>query len=216
VQQTSGEHMTWLSQIIFSCRKALQGDQYLAHLSLSEDALHALLEGKTVAIVGNARSLETQNYGAEIDAHDIVIRLNNAPIIAAASHGRRTDWMAVAKHISKQTLQTRNPDLLLWMPAHRKRLDWRMVNYSKFYLNSPERNDELKAKLGASSSVGCKTIDLIRRTNAAKVTLYGFDFFASLSLSGNRTADQVPHNFSAEKEMVENLIARDTRFSLRT
>ena len=207
--------MIWFSQFIFSFRKTLQGDKYLTQLSLSEDELHSLLEGKTVAIVGNARSLETQNYGAEIDAHDIVIRLNNAPIIAAASHGRRTDWMAVAKHISKQTLQTRNPDLLLWMPAHRKRLDWRMVNYSKFYLNSPERNDELKAKLGASSSVGCKTIDLIRRTNAAKVTLYGFDFFASLSLSGNRTADQVPHNFSAEKEIVEELMEGDERFALQ-
>lgn len=207
--------MIWFSQFIFSFRKTLQGDKYLTQLSLSEDELHSLLEGKTVAIVGNARSLETQNYGAEIDAHDIVIRLNNAPIIAVASHGRRTDWMAVAKHISKQTLQTRNPDLLLWMPAHRKRLDWRMVNYSKFYLNSPERNDELKAKLGASSSVGCKTIDLIRRTNAAKVTLYGFDFFASLSLSGNRTADQVPHNFSAEKEIVEELMEGDERFALQ-
>ncbi len=206
--------MTWFSQFIFSFRKTLQGDQYLTQLSLSEDALHALLEGKTVAIVGNARSLETQKYGTGIDAHDIVIRLNNAPIIEAACHGGRTDWMAVAKHISKQTLQARNPDLLLWMPAHRKRLDWRMVNYSKFYLNSPERNDELKAKLGASSSVGCKTIDLVHRTNAAKVTLYGFDFFASLSLSGNRTADQVPHNFSAEKEMIEELIERDKRFTL--
>ncbi|MEO9460089.1 MAG: glycosyltransferase family 29 protein [Lentilitoribacter sp.] len=207
--------MIWFSQFIFSFRKTLQGDKYLTQLSLSEDELHSLLEGKTVAIVGNARSLETQNYGAEIDAHDIVIRLNDAPIIAAASHGRRTDWMAVAKHISKQTLQTRNPDLLLWMPAHRKRLGWRMVNYSKFYLNSPERNDELKAKLGASSSVGCKTIDLIRRTNAAKVTLYGFDFFASLSLSGDRTADQVPHNFSAEKEIVEELMEGDERFALQ-
>lgn len=207
--------MTWFSQFIFSFRKTFQGDKYLKQLSLSEDELHSLLVDKTVAIVGNARSLEKQDYGSEIDAHDVVIRLNNAPIIASASHGSRTDWMAVAKHISKQTLQARNPDLLLWMPAHRKRLDWRMVKYSKFYLNSPERNDELKAKLGASSSVGCKTIDLIHRTNAAKVTLYGFDFFASLSLSGNRTADQVPHNFSAEKEMVEELIEGDERLALQ-
>lgn len=208
--------MTWLSRLIFKARKALYGDSYLLNHSINEADLLSALEGKSVAIVGNARSLEKQAYGEDIDANDIVIRLNNAPILSRKSHGRRTDWMAVAKHISKNTLQVRKPKVLLWMPIHRRRLDWRMVNFSQFYLNNPDHNRSLKKELGASSSVGCMVINLVQRSNAKKISLYGFDFFASLSLSGNRTEEQVPHDFAAEKKMVEEIIERDRRFSLWT
>ena len=46
------------------------------------------------------------------------------------------------------------------------------------------------------------------------VSLYGFDFFASLSLSGSRTAAQVPHDFGGERSYVEALLAQDPRFRL--
>ncbi|MBS0565700.1 MAG: hypothetical protein JSR87_14890, partial [Proteobacteria bacterium] len=42
-----------------------------------------------------------------------------------------------------------------------------------------------------------------------------FDFFASLSLTGSRSAAQVPHDFTAERAFVEALAARDGRVSLR-
>ena len=207
--------MFWFSQIRFSCQKAIHREKFLDEFSIGEKGVFSRLRGKSIAIVGNARSLERHSYGSDIDAHDIVIRLNDAPIISPSSHGSRTDWMAVAKHISKQTLKARNPSLLLWMPAHRKRLDYRMATFSTFFLNSLERNDDLKRELGASSSVGCKVIDLVQSSNADKVTLCGFDFFASLSLSGNRTAEQVPHDFSAEKRMVDTILESDKRFSIR-
>ena len=57
-------------------------------------------------------------------------------------------------------------------------------------------------------------IDLLARSGAAEVALYGFDFFASLSLSGTRTAAQVPHDFAAERAFVTALIAQDPRFRL--
>lgn len=46
--------------------------------------------------------------------------------------------------------------------------------------------------------------DLLARSTATKITLYGFDFFASLSLSGRRTSAQVPHNFQAERFHLAN------------
>ena len=131
------------------------------------------------------------------------------------SHGSRTDWMAVAKKISDKTLVAREPKLLLWMPTRRKRLTLRMATFSQFYLNNPEHNQQLKGELGAPPSVGCMVIDLVRRSGANKVCLFGFDFFASRSLSGRRTAEQVPHDFEAEKKMVETLLGTDKRFYLR-
>jgi hypothetical protein len=58
-------------------------------------------------------------------------------------------------------------------------------------------------------------IDLLTRSAASSVTLYGFDFFASQSLTGSRTALQVPHDFRSERGFVQALIARDPRFTLR-
>jgi hypothetical protein len=45
----------------------------------------------------------------------------------------------------------------------------------------------------------------------AGLRLYGFDFFASLSLSGPRTKADVGHNFDGEAAFVADLSARDPR-----
>ena len=206
----------WHSQLAFRLRKVLYGDRFLAKFSISEDDVFAALEGRSVAIVGNSRGLGKQALGSSIDANDIIIRLNDAPITSLSSHGSRTDWMAAAKKISEKTLLGRAPKLLLWMPTKRKRLNWRMATFPKFFLNRTDRNQQLRAKLGAPPSVGCMVIDLVQRSNADKISLYGFDFFASRSLSGHRTADQVPHDFDAERKMVEALLASDRRFHLNS
>jgi hypothetical protein len=57
---------------------------------------------------------------------------------------------------------------------------------------------------------------MLARSPATSVDLYGFDFFASMSLSGRRTAAQVPHDFAAERAFVEALMARDARFTLKS
>jgi hypothetical protein len=72
----------------------------------------------------------------------------------------------------------------------------------------------LKAQLNAPPTTGLMMIDLLAGSPATKITLYGFDFFASLSLSGRRTASQVPHNFQAERAFVSALLACDPRFCL--
>ena len=57
-------------------------------------------------------------------------------------------------------------------------------------------------------------IDLCLRSELASLTLYGFDFFASLSLSGRRNAAQVPHDFAAEGAWVADLLRQDHRLTL--
>jgi hypothetical protein len=72
----------------------------------------------------------------------------------------------------------------------------------------------LQSGLGAPPSTGLMMIDLLARSNAREIGLYGFDFFNSLSLSGRRTAAQVPHDFAAERRFVEALMTEDPRFRL--
>jgi len=198
----------------FATKKIILKDVYLKRFSLDEKALLELLDGKTVAIVGNARRLGKQAYGADIEAHQIVVRLNDAPMVSYASHGSKTDWLAVAKKTPSKILLERQPSVLLWMPTKRKRLNWTMISFSGFFLNDVRRNHRLRQELNAPPSVGCMTIDLIKRSNASKISLYGFDFFQSKSLSGTRTREQVPHDFLAESCLVRSLLANDQRFRL--
>lgn len=197
----------------FRLARLTRNERALARWSIAEDAMLDDLAGKRVALVGNARALAQGQAGAEIDAHDIVIRINRAPMPAAASHGRRTDWLALAVRLDRSALAALDPRLTLWMSHKRKRLPWAVVT-RRFYLFPQDHIRRIWQSLGAQPTTGLMMIDLLARSRAAKIDLYGFDFFASLSLSGRRSADQVPHDFTDEKSFVEALLTRDPRVTL--
>lgn len=193
----------------------LTGDEAaIEQLSDSPATLAAELAGKQVALIGNARSLSATGHGAAIDAADLVIRMNSAPIPSPHSHGSRTDWLAVSMPPEAALLAARAPARVLWMTRKRKRLPWALTRRPGFYLNRRDEALALADRLGAPPTTGLMLIDLLARSPAAGIALYGFDFFASLSLSGSRTAAQVPHDFEAERAFVEALLARDPRFRL--
>lgn len=93
-------------------------------------------------------------------------------------------------------------------------MDWTTASSSGFYLFAQDDFKLLSNQLGARPTSGLSLIALLERSNAARINLFGFDFFESLSLTGSWTADQVPHDFTAEKKWVYDLLRRDERFSL--
>lgn len=167
-----------------------------------------------VALVGNARSLT--GAGAQIDAAGTVVRINRAPMPSAQSHGTRTDMLALATGLPAADLARLRPGRVLWMSPKRKRLTWDLASSPGFYLHPLQDIARLRQSLGAPPTTGLMMIDLLARSGAERVDLWGFDFFASLSLSGRRTAAQVPHDFAAEKAFVQALITRDRRFVLHS
>ena len=203
-----------MNRLSFLLSRTLRDEAALQRLSAPEAALMASLAGRTVALVGNARSLAGSRHGPAIDAAGLVIRINRAPIPAAESHGTRTDILALATSIPAADLARLHPARILWMSPKRKRLPFAVATSPGFHMPALGRFRALADILGAPPTTGLMLIDLLSRSPAAAVTLYGFDFFASLSLSGRRTAAQVPHDFAAERAFVESLIARDPRFAL--
>jgi hypothetical protein len=183
----------------------------LAQLGASEGALLAELAGRKVALVGNARGLAAGSAGAAIDAADVVIRMNGAPMPAAVSHGTRTDWLGVSVPVTRALVAARAPGRLIWVTPRRKRLPWWMARDPRFALYPAARHADLARRLGARPTTGLMLLDLVAASGAAGITLWGFDFFATQSLSGRRSAADVPHDFAAEAAFVAALAARDPR-----
>ncbi|MBI1220636.1 MAG: hypothetical protein GC186_19050 [Rhodobacteraceae bacterium] len=202
-----------MDRLRFHLARATRNEAALARRSITRSSMLAAVAGRSVALVGNARSLAQGAAGDEIDAHDLVIRINRAPMPAAASHGTRTDWLALAVRMGAADLDRLNPRLTLWMSHKRKRLTWAVVR-RRFYLHRQDDIRRLWAELGAQPTTGLMLIDLLAGSEATRIDLYGFDFFQSLSLTGHRSAAQVPHDFAAERAAVEQLLAADPRFRL--
>lgn len=199
----------------FYLARSLRREAPLAALSVPQEALLAAAAGKRVALVGNARALAETDFGAEIDAADLVIRINRAPMPDARSHGTRTDWLALAVRLGAADRARIGAGRTLWMSPKRKRLDYTTATSPGFYLHPLADYARLRAQLNAPPTTGAMLIDLMARADLTSLTLYGFDFFASLSLSGRRSADQVPHDFASEADWAAALMARDSRITLR-
>ncbi len=194
------------------CRR---GDEdALTAMSAPVASLKAELLGRKVAIVGNARALARGDAGPLIDAADLVIRINRAPMPSARSHGTRTDWLGLATTLRERDGEALAPDRILWLSHKRKRLPLWVARRPGFFLYPLKDFEDLRRALVAPPTTGIMLIDFVSRSGAARIDLYGFDFFSSLSLSGHRKASQVPHDFVAEKAWVERLAARDARLRL--
>lgn len=174
------------------------------------------LINKSVALVGNARALGKTSFGPDIDSADIVVRINSAPMPDATSHGTRTDWLAMSTPVDAETLKDRAPSRQLWMTRKRKRLGYLMLQSPGFHLHDVAMIAKQREELGSSPTTGLMMIDLLLRSEAREIHLYGFDFFNSLSLSGARTAAQVPHDFNAEKQWVQTRLDLDPRLTLHS
>ena len=198
----------------FHIARLFRNEPALAALSASRVELFKDLEGKSVALIGNARSLADSAHGERIDSADLVIRINRAPMPSPRSHGSRTDWLALAVRLSAQDLARIMPTRILWMSHKRKRLTWDVATSNGFFLNLLSDYRALKTRLGAPPTTGALMIDLLLRSELSQLTLFGFDFFASQSLSGSRSAAQVPHDFGAEAGWVNEMAQNDDRLDL--
>lgn len=204
-----------MTRLGFLAAKLTGNEAALAALSVPISALHDELGGRRVALIGNARALSEGRRGQEIDSHELIVRINRAPMPAATSHGTRTDWLGLGLSLPAADRARLAPRRSLYMPVKRRHLDWATASSPGFYLNPRDAVRRLGATLGAKPTTGALLIDLLLGSPLARLDLYGFDFFASKSLSGSRDATRVPHDFGAEAKWVAALAAADSRLRLR-
>lgn len=151
------------------------------------------IKGKSVAIVGNAKSLFDKHFGQEIDGHDIVIRFNKGFPRKKYIQGEKTSIVMLACEISKV-------DVLYYKAKY-------VINRSKYYENiadftvSNRDRRLLTEKIGSQPSTGFMSIDMCLTAGAKSIDLYGFDFERTPTFY-NPENYQTKHNYNKEKEIV--------------
>jgi len=169
-------------------------------------SLRKLIEGKRVAIVGNARSLFDKAYGEEIDSYDIVIRINRGPIMSPKISGTRTSVIASSIWISPGLFRQRDASLMLWLTPKRRSFPlWLLKKKYQGAVFPAQLHRDLTSTLASRPSSGVMAVTAILDCNPSEVTLFGFDGFKSRSLSGEAQRYSGPHDFDAEQELLMGL-----------
>lgn len=148
---------------------------------------------RSIAIIGNSPRLGEQEYGSEIDGHDVVIRVNDGRTIGFERHaGARTDIRFVgiplkARHLAffrvlreDSLLVTRAqnkeivaelalPNPVVWMDSY--------ARYARTAFSRLKRLIELKDLPDKNPRSGIVIISLLTQAiqGGATVTLYGFE-----------------------------------------
>lgn len=178
----------------------------------TERELDKFLSGKSIAVVGNGPSERGKGLGAEIDSHDIVVRINNYRTKGyERDYGRRTDvWMKCGAADIEHWLK--DPDIKAVLYTE----DIVNVGMISQFVKFPEEElnrglivdyiDEadhaaLANEIGAVPSSGAFLIDRLRRIHDVKVDVYGFSFLEDPSTLNTKAFVHYAKNTTPEYEV---------------
>ena len=153
------------------------------------------IEGKRVAIVGNARSIFTKKNGEKIDDHDFVIRFNRGFIVDKNSQGKRTDLLLLACNLTSSELNSYHARFACNRSNH-------YYNPVRFTINNYDRA-LLKERIGKQPSTGFMAIDICLYFGASEIDLYGFDW-GKTDTFYNPEGYVTKHDYSTEEKIIRD------------
>lgn len=171
--------------------------------------LRALVDGKSVALVGNSSSRAPVSQSAEVDKHEVVIRMNLGLPHKVDTIGKRTTIWATAKYWPGACPD--DAELVLFM----KRTALGEQHYKQFCMSSlpcamlrwtQNLEDECREFVGADPGTGIRLFWWLKLyALPLTVSLYGFDFWATPSnWSGRRNTPN--HSPQLEYEAFQRLL----------
>lgn len=164
--------------------------------------------GRTVALVGNAASLFEKSYGAEIDEHDVVVRMNKAANLwtryhSDKTHGKRTDvWMMFNVGEYKHRVPDIDPTIKkMHMGPHRQTAEHIRITDAMFPISEHKK---LVAFVGYDNpTTGLMAIQWITDAKPKVLDLYGFDWKETptfTDMEGKREA-KCYHQYDLERAL---------------
>jgi len=173
-------------------------------------------DDKTVAVVGNSMSLFNHEYGKEIDSHDLVVRMNKAPMVhtdtrTAHIHGRRTDVWAMwniddyTEYMNKVGYKGKR-FMVGPVKSRRYEYDADCVLPAK-YTKMVKETVDIK-----TPSTGFFILYFLANdTRVKEVSVFGFDWKETMSWSDKSYRDR-HHDFLKERDYCLNVIFKKPNF----
>jgi hypothetical protein len=171
------------------------------------------IAGKTIAVVGNARSLLASAHGAAIDAHDVVLRMNRGLAAVPGAQGSRTEILAFATFRGVADIHERfGARWHIWMSPKERDAAPRsqLPPMTEFY--DLDRWQALHDHLGSRPSVGAMVLDYLSTKDPRGVTVFGFDFKRSHTFYQQKQHIG-PHDYRSEEAFCEELV-RASRWNI--
>lgn len=159
----------------------------------------SFIDGKSVAIVGNAKSLFGKKQGEEIDNHDFIIRFNKGFLYKPVDQGHKTNLLILACLITPEEIEGFNPQFVINRSSSWKNKGLTLANTERMIM---------KELIGKQPSSGYIAIDICLHFNAKHIDLYGFDFGATPTFY-NAPNYKVPHDYDKEKELLQQYIKKE-------
>jgi hypothetical protein len=153
--------------------------------------------------------------GADIDAHDVVIRLNRGFIIDAAQQGTRTDIVGTARPLSLEQLDQYSAKLVYWLFWRW----WRIPTWNDNIWNNTEvvpvahwRAANATMRKRPTSGFVMAHV-LANHTKPAKISVFGFDFYTTGNFyRGNKISKS--HDHDDERVAFEEMMHRNSVVTL--
>lgn len=181
-------------------------------------------QGKTVAVIGNAMSLFDKSYGAEIDAHDVIVRMNKAAMLytrqdASKSHGTKTHVWVFWNTSEYKSFFNKIPKHVKKMHAgHQNRTPHNIHLVDFVYPEEPYKNLKKNAGKHNNPTTGLIFLDHISRCNPKQVDVYGFDWKDSPTFTDPEMKREkiCPHDYPTEKEYCMKHFFSKDNFTLKS
>jgi hypothetical protein len=178
-------------------------------------------DNKSIAIIGNAKSLFDKNYGNEIDSHDVVIRINRGIEICTRhdglkTHGNKVDVWCFNLYSS---LENFDNNMKKQLPQTYTRLQ---MNYSvektKFdsTISQSAFNEIKNIFVSKSVTTGFRMLHYITKFETKSVSVYGFDWKATPTYYINyRSTTDHSHDYPKEKQYCFKHYFNTGKFTLK-
>ena len=160
-------------------------------------------QGRHVAVVGNASSLFDLGYGSDIDAHNVVCRINmGACVNRPESHGTRTDVLIFSKYafvkktrVYHESISGFNISHMMQVVNQRSPVPGVLIYPEEF---KQVLNERLGLHKGQKPSTGIMLLDYLDHCDTASVDVYGFDWKQTPTFY-NHSEMVEPHTYQVER-----------------
>lgn len=179
-------------------------------------------DGKSIAVIGNAKSLFNKNYGKEIDSHDVVIRINKGIEVCAnskliLSHGKKVDIWCFNLY---KSLENFDNFMKKQIPQNYKRLQ---MNYSPLTghfdstISETAINEVKNIFAPKKITTGFRILHYLTKFDTSKVDVYGFDWKETPTYYVNYVSkSDIDHDYKKEKEYCFANYFNNGKFNLKS